>query len=365
MSKWLPVFMLPNIYLKESIDSEMAANDARLHQILSDIPVLAEFVQRFSRPSGGSVHPSMLIMRDDAPKTFLTVEAVSSFRDLIAMCVIPLSRARSARWGRSFATYYSDWYDFYPWMINTQHQHIVCNTPALAGLELVTDFNGQCNPGLSPVDLEKRDFDIVLLKVLLKRWHSHFGRKSKRWTNTALFRSLNMAVAASKMPATVDVRLFDLGRTVSLWVSAFEILAHPRTGTSGLFQVYNLLNNAPWHDTKLTYRKFRAYKAKQKTTLPCWLYGELYHARNDFLHGNPIRQNRLHVRGSKRSLFQYSPMLYRMALAAFLTVRTNLKAPATTNTKAYSDYVTRYFEVFSEQRDIESGIRTVRQKRRK
>jgi hypothetical protein len=31
-----------------------------------------------------------------APKTILTVEAISSFRDLTAMCVVPLSRARSA-----------------------------------------------------------------------------------------------------------------------------------------------------------------------------------------------------------------------------------------------------------------------------
>jgi hypothetical protein len=377
MSKWLPVFILPNIDLKDPIDGEMAAiancNDPRVQQILSDIPVLAQFVDRFSRPFGGSVHPSMLIFRDDAPKTLMTVEAVSSFRDLIAMCVVPMSRANSAHWERSFATYYSDWYDFYPWMINTQHQHIVCNTPALVGLELVTDFNGQCNPGLSPVILEKRDFDIVLLKALLKRWHTHYQRKSKRWANIVLFRSLNMAVAASKMPATVDVTLFDLGRTVSLWISAFEILAHPRAGTSGLFQVYNLLNKVPWHDKKLAHRKYRAYvspnKAKQKVaplrTMACWLYGELYHARNDFLHGNPIRKNRLHVKGSKRSLFQYSPMLYRMALAAFLPIRTNLKAPAPINTKAYSAYVTRYFELFSVQRDIERGIRTVKQKRRK
>jgi hypothetical protein len=376
MPGWLPVFMLPNIYLNEPVDSEMAAiancSDPRVQKILSDAPVLAQFVERFSRPFGGSVRPSMLILREDAPKTFLTVEAVSSFRDLIAMCVIPLSRARSAEWGRSFATYYSDWYDFYPWMINAHHQHIVCSTPALSDLELVTDFNGQCNPGLSPVILDKRDFDSVLLKVLLKRWHSHYGRKSNRWSNAALFRSLNMAVAASKMPATMDVRLFDLGRTVSLWISAFEILAHPGMGTSGLFRVYDLLDRAPWHDKKLTRRKYRAYissnKARQENapfrSLPCWLYGELHHARNDFSHGNPIRQNRLHVRGSKRSLFQYSPMLYRMALAAFLPIRINLKAPATTNTKSYSDYVAKYFALFSEQRDIEKGIRTVKQKRK-
>jgi hypothetical protein len=57
-----------------------------------------------------------------------------------------------------------------------------------------------------------------------------------------------MAVAASKMPATVDVRLFDLGRIVSLWISAFEILAHPGMGTSGLFRVYDLLDRAPMSD---------------------------------------------------------------------------------------------------------------------
>ena len=80
------------------------------------------------------------------------------------------------------------------------------------------------------------------------------------------------------------------------------------------------------------------------------------------LHGNPIRQDRLRIRRSGRSLFQYSPMLYRMALAAFLPIRINLKAPSATNTKAYSTYVDKYFELFSEQRDIEKGICTVRRK---
>ena len=176
-----------------------------------------------------------------------------------------------------------------------------------------------------------------------------------------------MAVAASKIPATVDVTLFDLGRTVSLWVSAFEILAHPRVGKSGLQLVYNLLEKSPWHDKKLRYRKYRAYNPRlpQKSapllSLSCWLYGEIYQARNDFLHGNSIRQNRLHVRGSGRSLFQYSPMLYRMALAAFLPIKSNLKSPTPAQTGAYKTYIKKYFE-FSEQRDIEKGIRTVRKK---
>jgi hypothetical protein len=98
--------------------------------------------------------------------------------------------------------------------------------------------------------------------------------------------------------------------------------------------------------------------------MPSWLYGELYWARNDFLHGNPIRQNRLHVKGSGRSLFQYSPMLYRMALAAFLPIDTQHDVPPVTDTEAYTGYVRKYFELFGEQRDIEKGIKTVRRKRR-
>jgi len=374
--KWVPVFVLPNIFVNEPIGENTAAiancNDSRVQQILADIPVLAEFTNRFSRPFGGQFLPSMMIMRENAPKTFFTVEAVSSFRDLVAMCIIPLSRARSAEWGRSFATYYSDWYDFYPWMINTHHQHLVCSTPAVSDLEVVTDFNGQCDPGLSPVLLEPRDIDAVLMKILFRRWESHYKNDSRKWANVALFRSLNSAVAASKMPATVDVTLFDLGRSVSLWISAFEILAHPKIGKSGLVPVYDLLDKAPWHDKKLQHKRYRAFisaiKARQRgaplRSLPCWLYGELYHARNDFLHGNPISKHRLHVKASGRSLFQYPPMLYRMALSAFLQAKINIKVPDASRTKAYAKYVTKYFEVFSDQLDIEKGIRTVLRRHR-
>jgi hypothetical protein len=104
-------------------------------------------------------------------------------------------------------------------------------------------------------------------------------------------------------------------------VSAFEILTHPKIGKSNVHAVYSLLEKAPWQDKKLRVRKYRAFvssvEARQKNapfrSLPCYLYGEIYHARNDFLHGNPIGKNRLRVKSSGRSLFQYTPMLYRMA----------------------------------------------------
>lgn len=204
------------------------------------------------------------------------------------------------------------------------------------------------------------------MDLLMSRWRRHYGRQSKQWPNTALFRSLNMAVAASKIPATVDVTLFDLGRTVGLWVSAFEILAHPGVGKSGLMRVYDLLEKAPWHDKGLKKCGYLAYnlsKPPVRRPMPSWLYGEIYRARNDFVHGNPIRRNRLHVKRSGRSLFQYSPMLYRMALAAFLPIDTNLEAADPADSEAYAKYVHEYFELFGQQREIEKGIKTVRHKR--
>lgn len=65
--------------------------------------------------------------------------------------------------------------------------------------------------------------------------------------------------------------------------------------------------------------------------LPCWMYGELYKARNDFLHGNPITGERLIVRPSQRSLFLYTAPLYRLALTGFLDLRFKRTVPLRQN----------------------------------
>jgi hypothetical protein len=204
-------------------------NDPRVRQILEDIPVLSEFVQKFTNAFGRKLHPSMLILREDAPKSFIKLDAVASFRDLVAMSIVPVSRASSMIWKRSFDTYYSDWFDFYPWMINTQHEHLVCSTPAVINLEAIDNFRGQGAPCLVTVVLEPKDFDTVLLAALIRRWRRRYGSGSTTWKDRALFRPLDMAVAAAKMPTTVDVTLYSLGRSVGLWVANAETLIRPVT----------------------------------------------------------------------------------------------------------------------------------------
>jgi hypothetical protein len=81
---------------------------------------------------------------------------------------------------------------------------------------------------LSPLDFDHMDVDTPLLNALLERWRVRYGTKRPQWSDRALFRSLNMAAAASKMPAGVDLTTFSIGRNIGLWVSAFEILTHIR-----------------------------------------------------------------------------------------------------------------------------------------
>jgi hypothetical protein len=73
----------------------------------------------------------------------------------------------------------------------------------------------------------ERDIDRPLAKALLERWVARFPQASMAWSDRALFRSLNMANEAARIPAPVASTFYDVGRTLALWVSAFEIVAHP------------------------------------------------------------------------------------------------------------------------------------------
>src|SRR5262245_43018460 len=99
----------------------------------------------------------------------------------------------------------------------------------------------------------------------------------------ALFHSLNMAVQAASIPSNPPT-IFDLGRSISLWVSAFEILSHPRVQWATLFTVYELFERLDYYDRSVGRRQYAAYvpereKTKRKKAglkpvrqpLPCWI----------------------------------------------------------------------------------------------
>jgi hypothetical protein len=138
----------------------------------------------------------------------------------------------------------------------------------------------------------------------------------------------------------VGTTIFDLGRNVSLWVSAFEILSHPRVRNAGLSTVYPLLEAVTYCNRNVGHRRYTAYvpegqKRKNKKqnvkkprrSLACWIYGELYQARNNFLHGNRVSKKTLSPKGTKDGLFWLAPSLYRLALTGFLPLSVDRKLP--------------------------------------
>lgn len=46
----------------------------------------------------------------------------------------------------------------------------------------------------------------------------------------------------------------------------------------------------------------------------------MYHARNDYLHGNELAEDRLTIKSSGRNIFQFAPTLYRLLLIGYLGI---------------------------------------------
>ncbi|MGT2436402.1 hypothetical protein ACU4GH_11440 [Bradyrhizobium betae] len=347
---------MPNLRVAHEVISEEVAivpcTDDRVKAYESIHPEFRKFVHKFTDPFGARVSPGVLLLRSGAPETFRSIEAVSSFRDLLALSVIPLQRARSIVHDGSHYIQYSDYFDFYPWVYHEGHKHLVCHTPGQVALHEVRVFRGQTSPILSALEFDHMDTDNPLLTALLQRWRTRYSTKRPQWTDRALFRSLNMAAAASKMPAGADLTTFSLGRNIGLWVSAFEILTHTGQDKVRLWDVYDRLGAAPWRHKKMKARRFKPTSSKTKRNLGCWIYGEIYRVRNDFLHGNPVDEKSLIVKRSDRNLFSYASILYRMALTGFL----DLKPPETT---VPSDWSRARFDFYSNQGDVEEALSSV------
>jgi hypothetical protein len=278
---------------------------------------------------------------------------LASFRDLVALSVVPYARSIAIVYDNPNHISYSNSFWLYPWMLAKDNQHLFASTPAITALHIVDQFHGQSSPELSTMPLN--DVDQPLFEALLVRWKRHHLGKRQRWQDRALFRSLNMAAQAAQLPAGVDATIYDVGRIVALWVSAFEILTHPRKGKAGLNGVYSVA----YLDPEVRTRRYAAY-AKSKRPWPrrplaCWLYGKLYRARCDFLHGEPLGAKPLNAEGSKVSLFWIAPCLYRLALTAFLGLSFKRPIPRG-NTRKLGEYIASNMRFERYQETIERAL---------
>jgi hypothetical protein len=224
-------------------------------------------------------------MRDDAPAWVKNMEAVGGFRDVLSICAVVYNRTAVLIHHLSRNYQYSTSFDFYAYTLTIDYLRLVTSNPALSGIDLVEEFHGQTTAGLPVSNWDRLDYDEVLLKALLAEWERRFSNLNAAWRSLALFRSLNMAHAAAQIPGVVGVTDYSLGLNISLWVSAFEILAHPETDDGGVKQVYQLLDQVDWRTQAckdITYPCYEGRTRKAKgplRNLACWIYGEINHAR--------------------------------------------------------------------------------------
>lgn len=321
----MAMFALPNIQVTESIDvphfAIMYSQDPRVVELAKKHENFMFYLEHFTTEFEVKVLPSLLMFDDSGPGSYRSTEAISAFRDALALSVIPYKQSHSIKYQRPEKLRFTDWFRIYPWMVDKNYEYVIMRSSGSLSLHETKQLRSQTSPGLYQELLGTNDIDCTLHNELMLRWQRRFTAEKPEWQDVALFRSLNMANIAAEFPSQGDFTPYDTGRAIALWASAFEILAHPEEGQSGHLQVYDLLERAQWRSTACNEARHPAMAPADKRRpriLGCAIYSRIHTARNDYLHGNKVSDVQLVIAPSKRFLPDYVPVLYRIALTAFL-----------------------------------------------
>jgi hypothetical protein len=278
--EWTPVFILPNLSLKNAIGCDIAslapAHDPRIAALKRAYPLFKRFLNQFSDNFGQKIEPSVLLLNKAALPAFRSIPALAHFRDVIAVSAVTLGRSRRLRYSTGFGALFGETFSIYPWMLDRNYEHLVGDTPAICGIHDVSSFKGQSSASVFHICIDENEIDQPLLTKLIERWRRHYESAEPMWEDVALLRSLNMAYNASLMPSGMETTFYDVGRLIFLWVSAFEILIHPgRGGKANKNKVLKIIEETAWLLPESSQLKYKISENDQKYTLASWLYNML------------------------------------------------------------------------------------------
>lgn len=329
--KWVLIFIIPNLILKESFETEYMAivpyDDKRLTNIRLNSSSAKNLLNNFKTVTGNKVNPPALIWRKNAPKTVRNNEAIVAFRNSFAISSLLYNCTVSVNSNSVFGPAFSDFFDFYPVTIGKKDSlHI--SSPALEAYGPSLDkFYGTIYPHLPYNDFNEAKINDFIADKIIEKWTERFISPGKdTWDTRLLFRSLEMAYQAMTTPFRNNSTIYDYGTNLSLWVSAFEILVHKKPGDKvGWRQVIEFLGKYRWGPKKLRGNWYNICKDKKKSktikgNLIQKLYMELNSIRNAILHGNQVTKRHLFpFQNTKRPpLALIVPTLYWVALSIFL-----------------------------------------------
>jgi hypothetical protein len=334
----------------------VSPTDTRVEKLRADHPKLTAFISKFSGQFKTRVWPSLLLLRTDAPKSYYTPEAVTAFRDVISMAVVPYARSMRLRFDRSSGLAFTNTFQFYPWMLDKNYEEMILTNPAQMHVHLLEEFDGQSFPEQPQASIFERDIDLPLARELLNRWVIRFSEEKPAWKDKALFRSLNMANEAGRIPALTAAVFYDVGRSLALWVSAYEILTHPGGSRQSNFEtVSSKLESVKWYDPKLSAPTctIRSRKASQRQ-LATWICKKIYDLRNDFLHGNDVAPSMLTLNG--KVIVDLAACLYRLILTGFLDLHFNTSPPPAGDAEVISNFINQRTRFNLFQRSYEAAL---------
>ncbi len=320
---WSPIAVVPNVDVntKKLSGAHIAligATDSRYRACIEENADLKTFLERFTGSHGEPVGPSLIVVSEDYGKK-PNSDAVASFKDIVVAAVGLDVRVSSVLSGNNHGPFYSNSFDIYPWMISERKDRLIARTPALSSVHHLKGFRGLTSPALPEHRVENGHVRGGLFKELYRLWERQYIGEQDDWKSRSILRSLNMATAAMQVPNTsVSETIYDWGRVISLWVSAFEILVHPGgSERADEAKVLQMLSEIEWRRGKLEEASHPiriGRKAPENHTLAELLYHRLYKLRNDYLHGNPVDSRGFEMENGT-SVLSYPAALYRMALS--------------------------------------------------
>ncbi|MGO7301378.1 hypothetical protein ACC718_32750 [Rhizobium ruizarguesonis] len=319
---WSPIAVLPSVNVQTTKlggphVALIGSADPRYQACIKRIPDLKAFLESFTASHGEVVQPSLIVTSSEYEGKPLS-HAIASFKDIVVAAVNLDVRVLSILADDNRGPFYSNSFDIYPWMLSERNNRLIATTPALSALHHLKNFRGLASPAVPIHRVEDRHVHAGLFTGLYRLWKQQYIDDQDVWEARAILRSLNMASAAMQVPNTSILEtMYDWGRVIAHWVSAFEILVHPgEDGRADEAKVLKMLSEVEWRRGKLVgaSHTIRFGKGAAKDhTLAEWLYHRLYKLRNDYSHGNPVTAAEFEMENGT-GVLSYPAALYRMAL---------------------------------------------------
>jgi len=327
MADWLFGYLMPGLHLAEPVEFGPVAvvppTDPRVRSLVANNKGVASLVGRVTNQFDEPISPASLLYRADKPAT-VDHYALASFRNCLALCSVIDGTVFALGRGSSRYALWSDHFDFYPYTSDAEG-NLSSQSIAFGDIHRSGPFKGQSAPHIPPAQSVSFGLDKRTFRHCMRAWSSFFLKGDEKRPNRKLFRSLEVAFQAMRVPAVGSRHssIHDFGIGVGLWVSAFEVLGRPWGKKKvNLGVIVELLGGAAFFDGKLTARRHRIkYNGKKsQINIVQWLYTRLYAARNDYMHGNAVDGTNLFPDQdtSRPNLLRLAPLVFRAALDSYL-----------------------------------------------